>query len=235
MTDVIRKEFDKYLIIYFSKKLDCGCKSIDNICDNCYKHLENIKRYIECGIPLRYFDLDIEVLNNTKNIVNRQQYQLKIQLYKGVKDYIQNLELNFAQGKGILICGDTGTGKTTALMNIAKAACNINKNIQVLYMSELIRDIFNDNSILDTMSSYDALFLENIENVYVKRDSNYIDTVIDTLFSLSIKYNIPLFITTNLSKTQLKDKFTPHAFSLLHEICDVYSIEGIDIRKNSDL
>ena len=235
MTEVIRKEFDKYLTIYFAQKRECGCTSISGACDKCYKHLENVKRYIECGIPLRYFDLDIEVLNNTKNIVNRQQYQLKIRLYNGVKEYINNLELNFAQGKGILVCGDTGTGKTTALMNIAKAACNKGKNIQVVYMSELIRDLFNDNSILDSMSNYDALFLENIENVYIKRDSNYVDTVIDTLFSLSIKYNIPLFITTNLSQKQLKDKFSTHAFSLLHEICDVYSIEGIDIRKNSDL
>ena len=235
MTEVVHKEFDKYLTIYFSKKRSCGCTSIDNVCDKCYQHLQNVKHYIECGIPLRYFDLDLEVLRDTGNIVNKQQYMLKMQLYNNIKNYIKNLDLNFAQGKGILICGDMGTGKTTALMNIAKEACNKNKNIQVVYMSELINDIFNGRSIIDNMSYFDGIFCENLEHVYVKKDSNYVDTVIDTLFSLSIKYNIPLFITTNLTVSQLKDRLTPHAFSLLHEICDIYSLEGIDVRKKSAL
>jgi DNA replication protein DnaC len=160
---------------------------------------------------------------------------LKIQLYKNVKAYIDNLDLNFAQGKGILISGDIGTGKSTAVMNIAKAACDRKKNIRIIYMSELINNMFSEDSVLDNISSYDALFIENIESVYVKRDSNYVETVIDSLFSLSIKYNVPLFITTHLDKNQLKQKLTPHAFSLLHEICDIYSLEGVDIRKNSTL
>ena len=235
MTDIIRKEFEKYLTIYFSVKHECGCTSIDNVCDKCYKHFENIKRYIECGIPIRYFDLDIEVLKSKKNIIDKNQYILKMNLYKNVKAYIENLNVNFAQGRGILICGDIGVGKSTAIMNIAKAACDLGKNISVVYMSELINDIFNGKSILDTISTQDGLFIENIESVYIKRDSNYIETVIDSLFSLSIKYSVPLFITTHFTQMQLKDKFTPHAFSLLHEICDFYSLEGIDIRKNSTL
>lgn len=235
MIEQIRKEFDKYLTIYFAKPRECGCKSIDNICNKCYEHLEHIKNYIECGIPLRYFDLDLEVLNSKKNIVNKQQYMLKIQLYKNVKAYIEKLDLNFAQGKGILISGDIGTGKSTAIMNIAKAACDKQKNIKIIYMSELINNMFSEDSVLDNISNYDALFIENIESVYVKKDSNYVETVIDSLFSLSIKYNVPLFITTHLDKNQLKQKLTPHAFSLLHEICDIYSLEGIDIRKNSTL
>lgn len=235
MTEVIKKEFQKYLTIYFSTKRECHCTNIENVCDKCFKHLKKVKHYIECGIPLRYFDLDLEVLKDIKNIATKQQYILKTQLYNNVKNYIENMDLNFAQGKGMLICGDMGVGKTTALMNIAKAACDKNKNIKVVYMSELINDIFSGNSIIDEISDYDALFLENIEHVYVKKDSNYVDTVIDSLFSLSIKYNISLFITTNLSVSQLKDKFTPHAFSLLHEICDIYSLEGIDVRKKSIL
>lgn len=235
MTEIVRKELEKYCTIYFASKKSCNCKSFENMCDKCYKHIQNVKHYIECGIPLRYFDLNLEVIKETNNIVNKQQYMLKLQLYNNIKNYIKNLDINFAQGKGILICGDIGTGKTTALMNIAKEACNKNKNIQVLYMSEVINDIFNNKSVIDEISTFDALFLENIEHVYVKKDSNYVNTVIDSLFSLSIKYNVPLFITTNLTINQLKNQLSPHAFSLLHEICDIYTLQGVDVRKKSAL
>ena len=233
MTEIASKEFNKYLQLYFNSNKSCNCKDISDICDECYKHFQKVKQWIEAGIPIRYYNLDLEVLKKTNTITNKKQYALKLELYNNVKNYIENIDLNFAQGKGILIFGDFGTGKTTALMNIAKEACNKDKNIKVLYMSELIENIYNGNSIISDIPNYDALFIEDIEHVYVKRDSNYIDTVIDSILTLSIKYNIPLFITTNYDKSQLKQKFTPHAFSLLHEICDFYSLEGIDIRQET--
>ena len=235
MSEIDSKEFNKYLQIYFNSKKDCNCKDISNICDKCYNHLNQVKNWIQAGIPIRYYNLDLEVLKKTNTITNKKQYALKLEIYNSIKDYINNLDLNFALGKGILIFGDFGTGKTTALMNIAKEACNRNKNIKVMYMSELIENIYNGNSIISEIPNYEALFIEDIEHVYIKRDSNYIDMVIDSILTLSIKYNIPLFITTNYNKSQLQQKFTPHAFSLLHEICDFYSLEGIDIRRENHL
>lgn len=235
MSEIDSKEFNKYLQIYFNSKKDCNCKDISNICDKCYNHLNQVKNWIQAGIPIRYYNLDLEVLKKTNTITNKKQYALKLEIYNSIKDYINNLDLNFALGKGILIFGDFGTGKTTALMNIAKEACNRNKNIKVMYMSELIENIYNGNSIISEIPNYEALFIEDIEHVYIKRDSNYVDMVIDSILTLSIKYNIPLFITTNYNKSQLQQKFTPHAFSLLHEICDFYSLEGIDIRRENHL
>ena len=235
MTDIIKKEFEKYLTIYFNSKKQCNCKDISNICDKCYNYLQNVQKWIEAGIPIRYFDLDLEVLKNKSAIKNKQQYMLKLEIYNNVKKYITNLEINFAQGKGILICGDFGTGKTTSMMNIAKEAVNKGKNIEVVYMSELIDRIYNGNSIIDKIPNLDAAFIEDFTNCYVKKDSNFVDTIIDSILSLSIKYNTPLFITSNLDIHQLKDKLTPHAFSLLHEICDFYSLDGIDFRKSNVL
>lgn len=235
MTEVIKKELEKYLIIYFNSNKSCKCKDISDICDNCYKHIQNVQKWIEAGIPIRYYDLDLEVLKNKKAIVNKDQYMRKIELYNNIKKYIANLDLNFAQGKGILIFGDMGTGKTTAMMNIAKEAVNRNKNIEVVYMSELIDRIYDGNSVIDAMPNLDALFIEDFTNCYVKKDSNFVDTIIDSILSLSIKYNIPLFITSNFDKQQLKDRLTAHAFSLLHEICDFYSLDGLDVRKSNAL
>lgn len=230
-----KRELEKYLTIYFNSNKKCDCKSIDNICDNCYNHINNVKKWIEAGIPIRYFNLDLDILKDKKTILTKQQYMLKLELYNNVKKYIDNLDLNFAQGKGILIFGDFGIGKTTTLMNIAKEACNRNKDIKVYFMSEIVDNAYKGNSIISEMRDLSAIFIEDIEHCYVKRDSTFVDMLIDSIFSMSIKHNIPLFITTNYTKQQLKDKFTPHCFSLLHEICDFYSIEGIDVRQNNSL
>lgn len=232
---ILSKEFEKYLQIYFNMQKKCSCKDISNICDECYEHLQKVRNWIKAGIPIRYYNLDLEVLKQKNNIVNKQQYMLKINLYNDIKNYINNLELNFAQGRGILIFGDFGVGKTTALMNIAKEACNKDKDVKVVYMSELIDDVYNNKSIISEMPNLSALFIEDLEHCYIKKDSNFVDMLLDSIFTLSIKYNIPLFITTNFNKQQLKDKLTPHAFSLLHEICDMYSLEGVDIRKENHL
>lgn len=235
MTEIIKKELEKYLTIYFNSSKTCDCKDITNICNECYEHLNNVKRWIEAGIPIRYYNLDLEVLKDRNTIVNKNQYMLKLELYNNIKKYIDNLDLNFAQGKGILICGDFGVGKTTALMNIAKEAVKKNKSIEVIYMSELIDKMYNGDSIISRMQNLDALFLEDIEHCYVKRDSNYVDMVIDSILTLSIKYNIPLFVTTNYSKQQLSEKLNPHSVSLLHEVCDFYSVDGLDVRKSNIL
>lgn len=236
MTDfVLKKELQKYLEIYFNSKKNCNCKDISNICDHCYNHINKVQKWIEAGIPIRYFDLDLEVLKNKNTILNKNQYMLKLELYNNIKKYIENLDLNFAQGKGILICGDFGIGKTTALMNIAKEAVNRKKNIEVTYMTELIERIYNGNSIINEIPNLDAIFIEDFTNCYVKKDSNFVDTIIDSILSLCIKYNVSLFITSNYDKQQLNDRLTPHAFSLLHEICDFYSLEGIDFRKSNAL
>lgn len=227
------KELQKYLTIYFNSKKSCDCKDISNICDNCYNHIKQAQNWIEAGIPIRYFDLDIDVLKSKNTILNKNQYMLKLELYNNIKKYISNLDLNFAQGKGILICGDFGIGKTTALMNIAKEAVNRQKNIQVVYMTELLERIYNGNSIINEIPNLDAIFIEDFTNCYVKKESNFVDTVIDSILSLCIKYNVSLFITSNFDKKQLNDKLTPHAFSLLHEICDFYSLEGVDLRKSN--
>lgn len=235
MSEIIQKELEKYLIIYFNSNKSCQCKDISDICDNCYQHIQKVQKWIEAGIPIRYFDLDLDVLKSKKGIVNKDQYMHKMELYNNIKKYISKLDLNFAQGKGILIFGDMGTGKTTSMMNIAKEAVNLGKSIEVVYMSELIDRIYDGNSVIDKMPNLDALFIEDFTNCYVKKDSNFVDTIIDSILSLSIKYNIPLFITSNFDKQQLKDRLTAHAFSLLHEICDFYSLDGIDVRKSNAL
>lgn len=237
---------DKILEKYkFLLKQNCTtCKDSDNLCDTCFNKLLNAQKYINSGIPLKYIDLPIEVFNNIKTdnkTISDTILKKRNDVYNNVANYINNLQSNINSGKGILFYGSFGTGKSTLSMNIAKYACNMNFKCKVREFSEIVKisqtgteiDSENTYDILNEIVNCDLYCIENIEWVYNKLNSDYVKMLFDNVISLASKYSVALIITTNMKPIEINKKFNEHIYSVLHEICYVYEVPGIDIRLNN--
>ena len=209
-------------------------------CQNkCFEKVEKGRNYINAGIPTKYFDLALEVFNDyTKKSKSVDLMNKRNNIYKATKDFLDNLELNLNFGKGFLFFGNFGTGKSTLSMNIAKACVDLGKTINVREFSEMVKIAQSGYEIggeteIDIFQEFlncDAYFIENLDWVYQKNNSDYVSMFLDNLVSLAFKYDISLFITSNMSDKDIKNNFNEHIYSLLHENCQMFDVPGDDIR-----
>lgn len=237
---------DKILEKYkFLLKQNCiVCKDNNNLCDICFNKLLNVQKYINSGIPLKYIDLPIEVFNNIKTdnkTISNTIFKKRNDVYNNVANYINNLQSNINNGKGILFYGGFGTGKSTLSMNVVKVACDMNFKCKVREFSEIVKisqtgteiDSEDNCDILNEIVNCDLYAIENIDYVYVKKESDYVKMLFDNIMSLANKYSVSLIITTNMKPIEINKKFNEHVYSVLHEICCIYEVPGIDIRLNN--
>lgn len=229
----------------FLLKNSCNiCKDSVNLCQNCFDKLVSVQKYINCGIPLKYIDLPINVFNNIDSdnkTISNTIFKKRNDVYNNVANYINNLQSNINNGKGILFYGGFGTGKSTLSMNVVKVACDMNFKCKVREFSEIVKisqtgtEIDNEDNcdILNEIVNCDLYAIENIDYVYVKKESDYVKMLFDNIMSLANKYSVSLIITTNMKPIEINKKFNEHVYSVLHEICYIYEVPGIDIRLNN--
>ena len=237
---------DKILEKYkFLLKQACNiCKNDNNsLCNSCFNKLLHAQKYVNSGIPLKYIDLPINVFNDietsnktiSQTIINKRN-----NVYNGVINYINSLDSNINSGKGLLFYGSFGTGKSTLSMNVAKYACDKNYKCKVREFSEIVKisqtgteiDSENTCDILNEIVNCHLYAIENIDYVYAKKESDFVKMLFDNIISLANKYSVSLIITTNMKPIDINKRFNEHVYSVLHEICNIYEVPGIDVRLN---
>lgn len=210
-----------------------------NCANQCYEKVNKALGYINAGIPTKYINLPLELFNEytkkspTVEIINRRN-----EIYAKIKRYLENLEYNINTGKGFLIYGNFGTGKSTLSMNIAKTCVDLNKTVKVREFSEMVKiaqsgyDLESDDEldIFQEFLNNDVYCIENLDWVYQKNNSDYVSMFLDNIVSLAFKYNIALIITSNMNDKDIKKNFNEHIYSLLHENCEFLDVRGDDIR-----
>lgn len=172
-------------------------------------------------------------------------------------DYIQLYAKTFhnrlQDGRGFILSGDTGGGKTSASIYIIKELCIRNYKekrkepftmyfMDTLSLLEMIKETWdNDNpnkyeakKTLDYLSDVDLLVLDDLGAEYAK--------TMDWLVSILLKIikgrsnnNLPTIITTNLNPKELSEKFSEKGYgrlaSVLTEKFDILVLEGFkDVR-----
>jgi DNA replication protein DnaC len=86
-----------------------------------------------------------------------------------VRRYVRNLEARLAEGRGLWLTGDVGTGKTSLAMIVSKAALDAGHTVAIYSLPRLlnlIRDeIGAENSLLDLLDSLSSVDLLHIDDL----------------------------------------------------------------------
>ncbi len=174
-----------------------------------------------------------------------------------VKEFVDNLDENLANGKGIWFLGDVGTGKTTLAMLISKTALERGHSVAIYSMPKLlarIRRTYEGEPGADTYSQFfdrlTSVDLLHIDDLGAERQTEW---VIEQLYSIvNERYEAQksILFTTNAeqlepdSKTATKTNGKPEleverqigkrTFSRLVEMCgDPISLFGPDNRAHT--
>lgn len=148
--------------------------------------------------------------------------------------YVDGFDDFKSAGKGLLLFGDTSTGKTFAAACVANAL--IDKGVPVLMtnfaqITNRIQEGFKGRQdYIDSLNGFDLLVIDDLG---AERDTEFMTETVYTIIDARYRAGLPMIITTNLdAKTMMQEKdiARKRIYSRILERCHPIEVKGADRR-----
>lgn len=181
--------------------------------------LERVKRYRTMGFPesqMQYWTFE-----------NDDQSRPK--LTEMAKRYVNNFDTFYKEGKGLLLHGDVGTGKTYIACMIANALIDKGYPVLVTNFARILNTLqgtFERQEYLDSLNQFKLLVIDDLG---VERDTGFAKEQVFNIIDSRYRAGKPMIITTNLSmqklatETELSDK---RVYDRIIERCFPVEVSG---------
>jgi DNA replication protein DnaC len=158
-------------------------------------------------------------------------------LFKIAKEYISKFQDMKANNHGMLIYGNTGNGKTYFSACIAGAL--LEKLVPVICVGAIAlterisiskRNFGNEGifTVLNALENADLLILDDLGT---EEDNKWTRAMIYQIIEKRNSSKLPIIITTNMTISDLKDRYDERTYSRLTDMCSFIRNTGNDIRK----
>lgn len=156
-----------------------------------------------------------------------------VKLTTGLKNYVEKFHEFKQQGKGLLLYGDVGRGKTYGSACVANAL--LDEGYSVLMtdfttIESIVSRIWDKQEYYNALSRFDLLIIDDLS---VERKTEYMEQIVQAVINTRYNAGLPLIITTNLTGEELQspsDMVYKRIFSRLYEMCIPVKVEGKDRR-----
>lgn len=172
--------------------------------------------YRVAGIPKRYYGMSFEYLkqHGTFPKENKEAYRI-------VSDYRQNLEQNLSTGKGLILRGPAGTGKTSLGVCLLKEALAIGKGCLMISMPNLLDNMLTLSkgdsvafmSYEQKLRNIPLLLLDDFGAEYSK--SEWVAAKVESIIIDRYNRMRPIILTTNYSEGWTKDHYSQRIYDRL--------------------
>lgn len=153
------------------------------------------------------------------------------------RNYVKNFEKLRSMGKGLLLCGDVGTGKTFQAACIANALIDQQIPVKMTSIARIVNDLQGSftgrNEYIDRLCRYELLILDDLET---ERNTEFVNEVTFEVIDGQYRAGKPLIITTNLTRKDMisaPDITKKRIYSRILEKCYPVEVKGNDRRKIS--
>lgn len=149
--------------------------------------------------------------------------------------YVENFDEMYKRGKGLLLFGNVGTGKTFISACIANALIDQGRACLVTNFARLVNEIYGlyegKQKYIDRLNDYDLLVIDDLAS---ERDTEYMGEIVQSIIDSRYRAKLPLIVTTNLTSDELKhpaEMRKQRIYSRLFEMCIPIEVKGSDRRK----
>lgn len=156
-------------------------------------------------------------------------------LSDAMQNYVNNFPKFRAEGKGLLLYGNVGTGKTYLSACVANAL--IDKDYHVIMfnfemLERKLRGMFKEaQEYIDSLNKYSLLILDDLG---AERKSDYMTSQVYSIIDARYRSGLPFIITTNLSWkdiTQPEDMEHARIYDRILERCHPIEVPGVSRRR----
>ena len=154
---------------------------------------EKIKKYRTMGFPqsqMQYWTFDNDDKSNEK-------------LTNMAKRYVNNFDTFYKDGKGLLLYGGVGTGKTYIACMIANALIDEGYPVLVTNFARILSTLqgtYDKQEYLDSLNQFKLLIIDDLG---IERDTGYAKEQVFNIIDSRYRAGLPMIITTNLTMQKL--------------------------------
>lgn len=148
-----------------------------------------------------------------------------------LKQYTDSIEKNIATGRGLLLVGPIGTGKSSAAALVAKSVVMAGKTVRWCYVPDLLaelRDNAQARQLVKLSSAADLLIWDDFG---VAGLAEWQIGLLDRIVEKRYQNGKPMVVTTNMSKISLSDPSLSRLNDRWSERRYVVTISGESMRK----
>lgn len=127
-------------------------------------------------------------------------------IFEALKKYVSNFEEFYHDGRGLLIYGNIGTGKTYGAAAVANALIDNGVSVLMTNFSRIINQLQETfdrrQQKIDNLNQYELLVIDDLG---AERSTDYTNEIIYSVIDARYRAGKPLIVTTNLSMSELKN------------------------------
>jgi DNA replication protein DnaC len=151
------------------------------------------------------------------------------------RNYVKHFDDLKKRGKGLLLFGKVGTGKTFISACIANALIDRGYPCLVTNFARLVNTIGGmyegKQEYIDSLNRFDLLVIDDLAS---ERDTEYMGEIVQNIIDSRYRAGLPVIITTNLTSDELKHPAEirkQRIYSRLFEMCLPVEVTGEDRRR----
>lgn len=154
---------------------------------------------------------------------------------KIARNYVANFDEMRENGKGLLLYGNVGTGKTFAAVCVANALIDKGFPCMVTSLSRIINTITgmyaDKQQYIDGLNRFAFLVFDDLAT---EADTDYRNEIVYNIIDSRYRAGLPFIVTTNLTGQEMKnaeDIRKQRIYSRLFERCIPIEVKGTDRRR----
>ena len=159
-------------------------------------------------------------------------------VFRAVEAFAVSIDERLAEGQGLWLIGDVGTGKTTLAMLVSKAAVEAGNTVAIYSLPRLLSRIrrtydaeAGEQSYLEFFERLTEVDLLHIDDLGVEKRSDWVLEQLYAIVNERYETQRSVVVTTNLSQEELEQQIGSRTVSRLVEICnDPLPLFGNDMR-----
>ena len=155
-----------------------------------------------------------------------------------VMQYVEDLEKNIKSGRGLILMGPVGTGKTSAAIAVLQYGLQRDYGGMFIGMSSLLDTIFTTKEKnRDEWVEFERRLRETtllvIDDLGTEKPDGWVQIKLDAIISERYNRMKPVIVTTNLDAIGLKNTYTERIIDRLRQTSKLLTFPGPSLRETA--